>query len=102
MLLAPQPCHQNFAGVFQGVVEIDNLNGGAKAISPHVGQSHRSINEQDDLQGQRQTAADGLLSQQRTKFINGAKRGNIGGRVVVANRVTFFIPFVLREDAAQK
>jgi hypothetical protein len=34
-----------------------------------VGQSHRSINEQDDLQGQRQTATDRLLPQQRTKLV---------------------------------
>jgi hypothetical protein len=97
MLFAAQEDRQNFARVFHGVIEIYDLNSGAKTISSHIGQSRRAINEQDNLRGQRKTAPDRLLAQHRAELVDGAKGGDIGGGLVVANRVPLFILFVPSE-----
>ena len=101
MFFAAEQCHQDFAGVLQGVIEIHDLDRRAKTKPSHIGQSVGSIDEENDLHGQGQASTDSLLPQQRTKLFNRTKGGYIGGRVVIAHRVALFIPFMLGKDAAQ-
>src|SRR6266850_6483606 len=83
MLFAAQKRHKDFASVFHRVIEVHDLSGRGETKPSHVGQALGSVDQQDDLQGQCQTAADSVLAQGGTKLFDGTKTGNVGGGFIV-------------------
>ena len=88
-------------GVLQGVIEVHDLQAVLEAEPPHVFQARRPINQHHHLARTAQTAAQGLLAQQRAERVNGLETGNIGRGFMVSHRMALVIGVVLGEHAPQ-
>src|SRR5207245_1434595 len=89
------------ASMFQGMVEIHDLQAVLEVLPAHISQSIGTVNEHHDFCGTAHAPPEGLLAQKRPKLVDGFETGNVGGRVPVPHRSALLIASVLRKDAPQ-
>src|SRR5450759_1124091 len=84
-----------------GVKEIDDLNRAEEVLRGDIPDPFGSIADHDLLFGAAPTALPSLQIEALSKLFRRFNRGNVGGRIGVADGIAFLVPSRLREHASQ-
>ena len=97
MFFAAQQRRHHLAGVLDAVVEVNDLEGIGEVDLAHLFQARGAVNKQHHSLGLAHIAPNGFVTQGRTKVLQRAHAGYIGGRVVIPDRTALFVKRYIQE-----